>query len=124
MTRDEIQSITEKIYNNIVDRYGESKYHNNTPYISIEDSPYSDEEAAPDQFGEYCRMLNEITIYWKNMDSLEILARTLIHEYQHYLQSPKWIKRYYNMGYVYNDHPYEISARNEEENWLKVLNGI
>jgi hypothetical protein len=27
------------------------------------------------------------------------------------------MKRYYNMGYNYNDHPYEVAAFDEEENW-------
>ena len=28
--------------------------------------------------------------------------------------------RYYNMGYNYSDHPYEIAAFNEEKNWELV----
>jgi hypothetical protein len=27
--------------------------------------------------------------------------------------------RYWNMGYEYGTHPYEIQAWNEEENWKK-----
>jgi hypothetical protein len=121
MTKEDIIETVEIVYDNIRNHYGESKFKNTVPYIAIEDSPYSDEEVAPDQFGEYCRMLNEITIYWKNMDSLEILVRTLVHEYQHYLQSPIWMARYYNMGYGYNDHPYEVAAFNAEENWEKFI---
>ena len=121
MTRKEIQEVTEKVYNNIINKYGESKYHDSLPFVAIEDTPYSDEEVPKDLYGEYCAMLNEITLYWKNIPSLEMLARTLVHEYQHYLQSPSWMNRYYKMGYNYNDHPYEVAAFNEEENWMQVI---
>ena len=117
MTRNEILEVTEKVYNKVMDYYGESKHNQTPPYIAIEDSPFSDEEVPKDLYGEYCSMMNEVTLYWKNIPSLEVLIRTLVHEYQHYLQSPSWMKRYYNMGYNYNDHPYEVAAFNEEENW-------
>lgn len=121
MKRTEIQSITEKVYEKVVNHYGESKHHNHFPYIAIEDTPYSDEDVPKDLYGEYCSMLNEVTLYWKNIPSLEVLIRTLVHEYQHYLQSPSWMKRYYNMGYGYSDHPYEVAAFNEEENWKMFI---
>jgi hypothetical protein len=65
-------------------------------------------------------MINEITIYYNNIGSLEELIRTVIHEYQHYLQSPSWMTRYYKMGYDYSNHPYEIAAYKEEENWETI----
>ena len=49
------------------------------------------------------------------------LAETIIHEYQHYLQSPSWYTRYYSMGYRYDNHPYEIAAFNEEKNYANIL---
>lgn len=117
MTRKEIQRITEEVYNKVINHYGESKYHEDVPFVAIEDTPYSDADVPKDLYGEYCGMMNEITLYWKNIPSLEVLIRTLVHEYTHYLQSPSWMKRYYNMGYNYNDHPYEVQAFDEEENW-------
>jgi len=51
------------------------------------------------------------------MKSKKHIVETLVHEYQHYLQSPLWMKRYYTMGYNYNDHPYEVQAYNEEKNY-------
>jgi hypothetical protein len=117
MTRKEIQAVTEEVYNKVIEYYGESKYHKHLPYVSIEDTPYSDDVVPKDLYGEYCHMINEVTLYWKNIPSLEVLIRTLVHEYQHYLQSPQWMVRYYKMGYKYNTHPYEIAAFAEEENW-------
>jgi len=76
-------------------------------------------EQSPD--AEYCSMENAIFIYYPKMKSKKHLIETLVHEYQHYLQSPSWMKRYYNMGYNYNDHPYEVAAYDEEKNWKKFV---
>lgn len=114
VTRKKVISIVEKVYPVIESVYGESKHHENTPYITL------DSRVEGETKGEYCYILNEIVIYWKNMRGLEELIRTLIHEYQHYLQSPSWMTRYYRMGYEYETHPYEVKAFNEEENWQKV----
>ena len=71
---------------------------------------------------EYCSMNNEIIVYYPNMKSRKHIIETLVHEYQHYLQSPLWMKRYYTMGYTYDNHPYEVKkAYDEEKNW-KLFN--
>ena len=121
MDREKILETTERVYERIIRHYGESKHHNFLPFVSIEDTPYSDDEIPSDLYGEYCHILNEITLYWKNITSLELLARTLLHEYQHYLQSPSWMTRYYRMGHDYRTHPYEVKAFNEEENWKNFI---
>ena len=66
---------------------------------------------------EFDRIDNSIVIYYPKMKSKKHIVETLVHEYQHYLQSPLWMKRYYTMGYNYNDHPYEVQAYNEEKNY-------
>jgi len=121
MTKKQVTELSKTIFNKVSDYYGYSKYHKSLPYLMIEDSPYSDAD-DPDCFGEYDKDENELIIYWKNTDSAETLSKTIIHEYQHYLQSKSWFTRYYNMGYGYNTHPYEISATNEETNWFIFLN--
>lgn len=120
-TKREFKKLTEDIYVKVTELYGESKFHSHFPFIGIEDTPYSDAKVPKDFFGEYCSMVNEIVLYWKNINSIELLARTIIHEYQHYLQSPSWTTRYYKMGYSYSDHPYELAAFKEEDNWIKVV---
>ena len=55
------------------------------------------------------------------MEDEKHLAETIIHEYQHYLQSPSWYTRYYSMGYRYDNHPYEIAAFKEESNYQMVI---
>ena len=37
------------------------------------------------------------------------------------LQSPSWMKRYYDMGHDYNTHPYEVAAYAEEVNYTKFI---
>tara|TARA_B100000470_G_C19498304_1_gene261920 strand:+ start:144 stop:512 length:369 start_codon:yes stop_codon:yes gene_type:complete len=119
--KDKILMDVKTIFDDVVKYYGYSKYQNTTPFIEIEDSPYSDAD-DPNLIGEYCNLNNSLIVYWKNIKSKEQLIRTIVHEYKHYLQSPSWMTRYYNMGYNYSDHPYEVEAYNEEENWKLFKN--
>ena len=114
VTQKDVAKYAEKYYKVVEELYGESKHHSTTPYVYISNDKIGDVK------GEYCYIINEITVYWKNITSLEELIRTLVHEYQHYLQSPSWMTRYYNMGHDYESHPYEVAAYNEEENWEKI----
>jgi len=118
MDKQVIENLTEVYLQSIQEYYGMSKHHATFPYIAIEDSPYSDAEHKTLK-GEYCHIHNEVTIYWKNITNEEELIRTIIHEYQHYLQSPTWMTRYYRQGYSYTDHPYELVASKEEQHWNK-----
>ncbi len=114
VTRKQIIEYVEKYIGEVESHYGLSKHQHTSPYIFLS------KDVIDDIKGEYCYMFNEITIYYKNITSLEELIRTIIHEYQHYLQSPSWMTRYYKMGYDYSNHPYEIAAYNEEENWETI----
>lgn len=120
MNKQEISNLSNQYLFKIEQYYGESKYQTSTPYLSLEDEKNSDGEDLNIK-GEYCKILNEIIIYWKNIESKEELIRTLIHEYIHYLQSPIWMIRYYSMGYDYTTHPYELQAYKEEQNWEKII---
>ena len=122
----DIQKIVEEVFPKIENYYGYSKHFPEvTPYIEYETSIYgrlSGEEddgtmgeESPD--AEFDRIDNSIVIYYPKMKSKKHIVETLVHEYQHYLQSPLWMKRYYTMGYNYNDHPYEVHAYNEEKNY-------
>lgn len=116
MTKNEVTLKSPEIFEKVSEYYGYSKFHDSLPYLLIEMSPYSDAD-EPNCFGEYDKDENDLVIYWKNIDSLETLIRTIIHEYQHYLQSPTWFTRHYRNGHGYNTHPYEIAATNEENKW-------
>ena len=126
MKLETIKNIVNEVYPKIEKYYGYSKFFPEvTPYIEYETSIYgrlsgeeddgSMGEESPD--AEFDRIDNSIVIYYPKMKSKRHIVETLVHEYQHYLQSPLWMKRYYTMGYHYNDHPYEVHAYNEEKNY-------
>ena len=120
MIKKKIEEKAELYLERTIELLGESKYYKHTPFLSIEYSP--DSYRADNQWkGEFVSEDNEIIIYTKNIKSNEDLVRTVVHEYAHYLQSPAWMKRYYDIGYNYKTHPYEVEAYLiEEQNWKKI----
>lgn len=125
MTLQEVKKVIEEVYPKIEAHYGYSKFTPEcTPYVETHYNIYARHSGEPEAQGEedgchaeYDRLDNSIVVYWPNMKSRKHVIETLVHEYQHYLQSPSWMKRYYDMGFEYHDHPYEIAAYNEEKNW-------
>ena len=124
MTKDQVQEIVNEVYPQIEKHYGISKYQECTPYVELHKNiyeKYSGEEGAQGDedscHAEYCSMMNEISIYWPQMKSRKMIVETLVHEYQHHLQSPLWMKRYYTMGYRYDNHPYEVAATKAEKDY-------
>jgi hypothetical protein len=120
MDKELVENLSSLYLQKVASYYGYSKFHKTTPYLTIEDSPYSEGNDS-NLIAEFCSIHNEIIVYWRNIKDEESLIRSLVHEYQHYLQSPSWMQRYYNLGYSYTDHPYEIQAYSEEINWNKFL---
>jgi len=125
MTKEQVNQVVEEVYPKIEKHYGYSKFTPEcTPYIELHHNIYArysgEEEAQGEEdkcHAEYDRLDNSIVIYYPQMKDRKHIVQTLVHEYQHYLQSPSWMKRYYNMGYRYDNHPYEVSAYAEEENY-------
>ena len=125
MTRQEIKNIIKEVYPKIEKHYGYSKFTPEcTPYVELHHNIYArysgDAEAQGEEdkcHAEYDRIDNSIVIYYPQMKDRKHIIQTLVHEYQHYLQSPSWMKRYYDMGYGYNNHPYEVAAYSEEKNY-------
>ena len=129
MKRKTVQRIVEETLPKIEKYYGFSKFQQSTPYIDYDTSIYAHYSGEEDDGtmgeenpdAEYCWMDNAIIIYYPKMKSKKHVVETLVHEYQHYLQSPSWFKRYYDMGYNYNDHPYEVAATKEESNYKMFM---
>jgi hypothetical protein len=120
MNKKEIEKLAELYLTRTINLLGESKYYAHTPYLTIEYSPNS-EGVDNDWKGEFVSEDNEIIIYTKNITSKSDLAKTIVHEYAHYLQSPNWMSRYYKLGYNYRTHPYEKQAfLLENLNWFKI----
>src|SRR6056300_1511918 len=97
--------------------YGQSKFHECSPYLEFEPYLFSKYTGENNTEAEYNFENNSIILYYRLIKDEQHLAEALIHEYQHYLQSPSWFTRYYNMGYDYFTHPYEVAARKSEKDW-------
>ena len=121
MESKEILQIANKAYPKIRAYYGLGKKE--YPPIEVYRNIFARLSGEPDMEGddpadaEFDRKTNKLFIYSDFNDSVEDVVRGVIHEYIHYLQSGSWMKRYYNMGYTYGNHPYEIDAKKAEEDW-------
>lgn len=91
-------------YDLIREHYGESKYSYDLPDLVL----YYDENDSV--AGEYDDNLHEISLNLFYSNSIEECVKTMVHEYQHYLQPTGWYQRYYDMGHTHQTHPYEIEA--------------
>jgi len=119
MNKKEVEKLSLKYLDRTIKLLGERKYHQHTPYLSLESSPLSDDYEAGLK-GEFVQDENEIIVYFRNIRSKEDLARTIIHEYIHYLQSPAWLTRYNNECF-YDENPYEKQAFLAEDlNWETI----
>ena len=124
MIKEECQHIINKVYPKIKEHYGLSKFDVRTksPEVKLHHNIYArvsgiDEmegESNPD--AEYDRFTNTIWIYWPESKSVRWIIETILHEYRHYLQDDGEFKRLYET-HGYNNHPFEIEATKEEENW-------
>ena len=122
MENKEIIQIANKSYPKIREYYGVGR--KDYPPIEVYKNILVRLTGEPDAEGEpadaeYDRKLNKLFIYSDYNNSVEDVIRSIIHEYVHCLQSASWMGRYYKMGYDYTNHPYELKASKEEENWKK-----
>ncbi len=121
MESKEILKIANKVYPKIRTHYGLGKKE--YPPIEVYRNIFARLSGEPDMEGddpadaEFDRKTNKLFIYSDFNNSIEDVIRGVIHEYIHYLQSGSWMKRYYNMGYTYGNHPYEVDAKKAEEDW-------
>ena len=73
---------------------------------------------------EYDWVMCKIYLYTSRLHSVEDVIRALIHECVHSTQSKVKFDAYYLCGETYDTHPYEIQARNAEEEWKIYLNEL
>jgi hypothetical protein len=123
MNDKDIIKVVNKVYPKIRDYYGSNR--SDFPPIEIHTNIHARLSGEPDAEGEeeaeaeFDRKENKIFLYSDTINTDEDIIRGIIHEYVHFLQNASWMKRYYNMGRDYTNHPYEMSASKEEENWKK-----
>ena len=60
---------------------------------------------------------NIIYIYSEVTNNLEQIIRSLLHEHTHTIQDQKEFKKFYDKGYNYGNHPFELEALEAEKNW-------
>lgn len=108
------------IYEQIVAKYGPPKHGKYLPtVIPIYDPKYElfaefDHHTDPD-----CA---QIIINFAKCKRMSDAVKSLLHEYMHALQDRRfgWYDRY-EEEYGYEDNPYEVEAREFEENWRLFL---
>ena len=125
MNQEQILKVANEIYPKVRDYYGEGR--KDYPQLEIHRNIVARLSGEPDMEGddpaeaEFDRKTNKMYLYSDYINGIEDIARGIIHEYVHFLQSASWMGRYYKMGHTYQTHPYEIKASEEEENWRKFV---
>ena len=117
--------MNKKELNNIVNQYYPliSKDYNCNAKVELHKNIYerlSGEKGMTGEVhasGEYDWSKNKIYLYTSKMYNEEDILRSLIHECVHSTQNKLLFDIYYEFGYTYDTHPYEIKARNAEKSW-------
>ena len=106
----QIQPLLNRVYNTNC----KVKLHNNI-YERLSGIEGMDGEYSP--HGEYCWFSEEIYLYTNRMNNVEQVIKTLIHETVHSTQSKELFDYYYDIGYTYDNHPFERQAKYHEKYW-------
>ena len=124
MKQEEIVKIVNKVYPLISkDNNSHAKveyYYNIYERLSGEKGMTGEVYAEAEYDWEMCK----IYLYTSRLHSIEDVIRALIHECVHSTQSKAKFNAYYLCGETYDTHPYEIEARNAEEEWEIYLNEL
>ena len=126
MKQEEITKIVNKVYPLIIQdiligkeggaAYPEIEFHYNIyERLSGEKGMTGEVQAHAEYDWNKCT----IYVYTSQMKCEEDIIRSLIHESVHANQSKKLFDAYYLCGETYDTHPYEIEAKETEENWKK-----
>ena len=131
-TNTNLDRLTHKEIRKIVDltiRYcqvhlGVNRRRGDSGVLVMNQSPNAEER----RYGEYCPEYHVMKLFKNHITNVRCLIETTIHEYTHTLQPVKtnYAKLYDEHGY--NNHPYEIEARNNEvlinEVWPEIRKKI
>ena len=123
MKQEEITKIVNKVYPLIIQDVLSYDFVGTYPEIEFHTNIYERLSGEKGMTGEVCAHAeydwnrNVIYIYTSRMFSEEEIIRSSIHECIHATQSKIKFDAYYLCGETYDTHPYEIEAREAEENW-------
>jgi hypothetical protein len=135
MRKRECRSIVDRVYPKIKEHYGESKFSSASLSLSPPPPPKVDyhynicaritgeliSEIEINPAADFECETGTIWIYYPVATDEEWVIRTLLHEYQHYLQDAEEMRRLYELGHTYEDHPFEIEAIKAEEEWRRFI---
>jgi len=124
MKQEEIVNIVNKVYPLI------SEDNNSHAKVEYYHNIYERLSGVKGMTGEVCAhaeydwVMCKIYLYTSRLHSVEDIIRSLIHECVHSRQLKCTFDSFYENGHTYDTHPYEIEARNAEEEWGIYLNEI
>jgi len=134
MTQDEIIEILNTAYPKVQDLILKSKLTSepptqSIPSIELHRDIYARLSGDEEQRGEhsttskaqYDNETNIIYIYYPNMEDLEDILRSLVHEYTHYLQNITPLKKKMDSVDGYDKSPYEQEAHKNEDIYIGKL---
>ena len=127
MSEEEVQSIVDRVYPQIVRDRGVPPQTQREPIVELHRdiyARYSDikgmkGEVSEEAKAEFVDEDNTIYVYYPNMTNEEDIIRSILHEYEHARQDPKKYEKYRKAGFDGLDNPYEKAARKAEEGWRK-----
>lgn len=121
LSNNDIQSIVDRVYPQIVKDLGRSK--KGTPKVEIHNnvlafhSGIEDHPGGEDEHAEYDYKNNTIYLFKVALKSEQLVIQALLHEYTHATQDEKKVKAARADGYENNK--YEKEAHRAEKNWRK-----
>jgi hypothetical protein len=124
MKQEEIVNIVNKVYPLI------SEDNNSHAKVEYYHNIYERLSGIKGMTGEVCAhaeydwVMCKIYLYTSRLHSVEDIIRSLIHECVHSRQLKCTFDSFYENGHTYDTHPYEIEARNAEEEWEIYLNEL
>ena len=127
MSMDEVQSIVDRVFDQIVDDrglppQGKPKVSLHTDiYARYSDTPGMEGEVSGEAKAEWVDEENAIYVYFPNMTSEEDIIRSLLHEFEHAHQDPEEYEEYRAEGYDGETNPHEVDARRAESKWKDYL---
>jgi len=130
MSEEEVQSIVDRVYPQIVRDRGVPPQTQREPIVELHAdiyARYSDikgmkGEVSEEAKAEFVDENNAIYVYYPNMKNEEDVIRSLLHEFEHAHQDPEEYEAYRKQKeYDGQSNPHEVAARKAEEKWKNYL---
>ncbi len=127
MSMDEVQSIVDRVFPQIVQDRGVGKQ--GLPKLELHADIYARHSGIEGMTGElsdtskaeWVDEENAIYVYYPNMVNEEDVIRSILHEFEHTHQDPEEYEAYKAQGFDGQSNPHEVAARKAEEKWKNYL---